>query len=754
MNGVSCQPLLDRLTFALVKTGVISDLSKRKTELEKIKFCLGVEVTYSDVKINVQEEIQNLLDALYDKCEDHSKSEALAMKAKNQGSKAYLKKKDKEALNCFSESICLAPAESSVLPLALANRSAVLYQMRRYKEALQDMEWAEGACYPAALRHKLLVRRCRCYLSMGDIKKAREVLEACNNHIHLVPLEAKDKYEMEVADLKQKIENHVPTSSTITSQENLQQPSLYGGENETVKYITNAFEMKENDKYGRHIVAVEEVSKGSEVFVEKPYAAILLPEHHKTHCHSCFSRLLTSFPCSGCRDAIFCNEECRRASRLWHQYECGILHILSSVGIAHLALRILLITGWKLHCYIREEVVEGKVAGFGEKGVYNGPDLIDRYRAVFHLLPHFNSCLLEDQLQYCLAAILLATAISDKTNFIKENMDENGEKTDLDVPHLASAVMRHIAQLVSNAHAITQLMPSDSGGHSRVEQIKQIRVASAIYPTASMMNHSCKPNIINSFYKDVLVIRTTEDIKPGDQVSNCYGPHYCRQTREERQEALKQQYFFTCKCEPCTQPKYMKSEASWSGFYCENCGGASSWMGNEDPGGCNTENNEGVLLCLQCHRVQRPSAHLVYTCSRVNSLHESGEEAIRKGNLPDAVSLLRNAIQIGSKVYLPENQYFLRVRDTLARALADSGDYENCTLELQECLQFMEQRYGPESIELAHEFLKYSEVLELAAAVNDKLQDELRMVKKRINDIFTLNYGPQWKIYLSTCAVK
>lgn len=49
-----------------------------------------------------------------------------------------------------------------------------------------------------------------------------------------------------------------------------------------------------------------------------------------------------------------------------------------------------------------------------------------------------------------------------------------------------------------------------------------------------------------------------------------------------------------------------------------------------------------------------------------------------------------------------------------------SGDYENCCLELQECLHFMEQQYGPESIELAHELLKYSEVLELAAAVNDK----------------------------------
>ena len=61
------------------------------------------------------------------------------------------------------------------------------------------------------------------------------------------------------------------------------------------------------------------------------------------------------------------------------------------------------------------------------------------------------------------AAILLATAVLDKTDFIKESMNGNDQKTDLDVPNLASAVMRHIAQLVSNAHAITQLMPSDNG---------------------------------------------------------------------------------------------------------------------------------------------------------------------------------------------------------------------------------------------------------------------------------------------------
>lgn len=61
------------------------------------------------------------------------------------------------------------------------------------QEALQDMTWAEENRYPIALRHKLLVRRCRCHLMLGDIEKAREVLDACVGHLHSVPEEAKSE---------------------------------------------------------------------------------------------------------------------------------------------------------------------------------------------------------------------------------------------------------------------------------------------------------------------------------------------------------------------------------------------------------------------------------------------------------------------------------------------------------------------------------------------------------------------------------
>ena len=54
-------------------------------------------------------------------------------------------------------------------------------------------------------------------------------------------------------------------------------------------------------------------------------------------------------------------------------------------------------------------------------------------------------------------------------------------------------MLRHIVQLVSNAHAVTELAEDDEGG------VEQVRLATGIYPTVSLMNHSCVPMIVNSF---------------------------------------------------------------------------------------------------------------------------------------------------------------------------------------------------------------------------------------------------------------
>jgi hypothetical protein len=63
--------------------------------------------------------------------------------------------------------------------------------------------------------------------------------------------------------------------------------------------------------------------------------------------------------------------------------------------------------------------------------------------------------------------------------------------------YIGSLLLRHICQLVCNAHAITEIERIQTSQASPIDTSSQVRVATAIYPTASLMNHSCDPTIIS-----------------------------------------------------------------------------------------------------------------------------------------------------------------------------------------------------------------------------------------------------------------
>lgn len=64
-------------------------------------------------------------------------------------------------------------------------------------------------------------------------------------------------------------------------------------------------------------------------------------------------------------------------------------------------------------------------------------------------------------------------------------------------------LLKHILQLICNAHAITSLERTTSAKEcddlpdTNVDAQEQVRIATAIYPTASLMNHSCDPTIVS-----------------------------------------------------------------------------------------------------------------------------------------------------------------------------------------------------------------------------------------------------------------
>lgn len=43
------------------------------------------------------------------------------------------------------------------------------------------------------------------------------------------------------------------------------------------------------------------------------------------------------------------------------------------------------------------------------------------------------------------------------------------------------------------------------------------------------------------------------NLKPGERVSENYGPLYSQNSREERQSKMKKFYWFDCQCEACVE---------------------------------------------------------------------------------------------------------------------------------------------------------------------------------------------------------
>ena len=78
------------------------------------------------------------------------------------------------------------------------------------------------------------------------------------------------------------------------------------------------------------------------------------------------------------------------------------------------------------------------------------------------------------------------------------------------------------------------------------------RIALAVYPTASLMNHACQPNVALLFDGSQLTARATQPIDAGQPILHCYGPQKGAMITPLRQDQLRQQYHFSCQCPACT----------------------------------------------------------------------------------------------------------------------------------------------------------------------------------------------------------
>ncbi|KAK7827120.1 hypothetical protein U0070_019916 [Myodes glareolus] len=68
--------------------------------------------------------------------------------------------------------------------------------------------------------------------------------------------------------------------------------------------------------------------------------------------------------------------------------------------------------------------------------------------------------------------------------------------------------------------------------------------------SVALMNHSCCPNVIVTYKGTVAEVRAVQEIHPGDEVFTSYID--LLYPTEDRNDRLRDSYFFTCECQECT----------------------------------------------------------------------------------------------------------------------------------------------------------------------------------------------------------
>uniref|UniRef100_A0A3B3Z7P0 MYND-type domain-containing protein n=1 Tax=Periophthalmus magnuspinnatus TaxID=409849 RepID=A0A3B3Z7P0_9GOBI len=397
---------------------------------------------------------------------------------------------------------------------------------------------------------------------------------------------------------------------------------------------------------GRHLVAKERIAPGEVVLTDQPYSSVLIPgmngEENKGElfgtehrfCHRCLAKTLCLLPCEYCSYSRYCSQTCQKEAWLeHHQWECHLGGDLVLMGVmAQLAVRVTLKAGIK-NIQMARHLSESKepdsdcvgASNYCHANVADRSHGDDSYLSVFHLMHH---------LSHHSAGLRFLAAVTVATLYLKLK-ETSGEKQEEAEDSewgpeqwlMGSAVLRHLLQLRCNAQAITVLQDTAT---SSVQSSHELRIATALFPTLSFLNHSCCPNTSLAFTTGASAI-----IAPGQEILHCYGPHSSRMKTQERRRLLFEQYNFQCQCEACTLQQDEQERVE-----------------DEE----NTILHEAKLQCAKCKTAFKVVASELNWCTYFFCLFSAGDWAKAAVHLERSVTAIssqfgEDSIELGRQLF-------------------------------------------------------------------------------------------------------
>ncbi|XP_051950972.1 histone-lysine N-methyltransferase SMYD1b isoform X2 [Xyrauchen texanus] len=250
---------------------------------------------------------------------------------------------------------------------------------------------------------------------------------------------------------------------------------------------------------GRGLRVTKEVWAGDVLFSEAPFASVVFDSHADNVCHCCFRRQEKLQRCGQCRFAQYCDKTCQRAAWEEHKQECGAIKTYGKVPNENVRLTARIM--WRMD---------------KEGGVVSDMQLV----TPDELEDHIGDMTEED----------LRDLKVDIHNFL--DFWPRSSK-----PHTVDSISHILGVINCNG-----FMVSDQRGLQAV--------GVGLFLNLCMVNHECWPNCTVILNNGKIELRVLGKISPGEEVTVSYVDYL--NISEDRRRMLKQNYYFDCTCEHCT----------------------------------------------------------------------------------------------------------------------------------------------------------------------------------------------------------
>lgn len=257
-----------------------------------------------------------------------------------------------------------------------------------------------------------------------------------------------------------------------------------------------------NEKFGRHIVTTQRLNAGDVIAVEQHFYKSLDKNDLNSRCANCLQENpKCAVPCEKCSSVVFCSEDCRGlAAEEFHEHECKSIHRRTKDDGFLLMLE---------RSLFKVLSICGNLEKLEQLMRVNQSSM-----TVFDLDMNENPQELNLKLIFACHSLEAEVPSVEDFKFVNEFVDHHEVfktvwKTDNERDFLINFILKFIGILSRNSFTLHWSSHADE-------------IGCGIFPFASLINHSCSPNLFRACVNGSIAFVVRRPIEEDEQLFLCY----------------------------------------------------------------------------------------------------------------------------------------------------------------------------------------------------------------------------------------